>query len=210
MTVMQQVQYIVLTLIIAYFWFTVVTFLEEKPPLLPSLASQENDPLFLSLLWFTLPTKKFRCPNVILNTFLWIWLETENSFLVERHVVSSGSVLKNLFGIVPISELSHLLQKCHSNSRVVDAAQCCCCGACGLCTAPRASESAQVVSEKEWIRSLRWKKSPHRNVWWDLHCWMASGLTLMTKWHYHLYNLCCVYYKALFPPHILFWISAWS
>lgn len=93
-TVMQQVQYIVLRLITAYFWFTVVTFLEEKPPLLPSLASQENDPLFLSVLWFTLSTKKYRCPNVISNIFLLIWLDTENSFLVEWHVVSSGSVLK--------------------------------------------------------------------------------------------------------------------
>lgn len=141
-------------------------FLKEKPPLLPSLGSQESDPLFLSVLWFTLSTKKFRCPYVISNVFLLIWLDTENLFLVEWHVVSSGSVPKttesiwncdNLRAFSPPpgtwSFFRNALLLRHSASRVVDAGQC-----CGLCTAPRASQSAQVCLWERMDQVINMKK----------------------------------------------------
>lgn len=47
-------------------------FLKEKSPLLPPLGSQESDPLFLSVLWFTPSTKKFRFLYLISNVVLLI------------------------------------------------------------------------------------------------------------------------------------------
>lgn len=175
-------------------------FLKEKLPLLPSLGSQENDPLFLGVLWFSLSTKKFRCPYVISNVFLLIWRNTENSFLAEWHVVSSGSVLKttesiwdrdNLRAFSPPpgrwNLLRNVLLLCYSQSRVMDAGQW------------WASKSAQAWLWERMNQVIN-MKNIDRNVWWDLHYWMASRLTLMTKWETTIYRIFTVFSIWLFSP----------
>lgn len=110
-----------------------------------------------------------------------------------------------------VSELSHLLQAYETSSGM----HFCCVTlteelwiwsvlllwcACSLWTAPTASASAQVRLWERMNQVIKIKKGPDRNVWWDLHCWMASRLTLMTKWDTTIYTIFAVFSMWLFPP----------
>lgn len=96
---------------------------------------------------------------------------------------------------------------CVTSTAVLDAGQCCCCGARGLCTAPMTSESAQVCLWETKNQVIKVTKSPGRNVWWDLHCWMASKLTLMTKWKTTIYAIFAVFSIWLFFPSPSFYFE---